>query len=131
MVCTVGPLSSGALNCGRCEKCVRTLVALGPSAAATASFERTDITPATLARLSTGLHPWAVAAFWTDLVEVFRSRGQDELAAAAARFVRRARVANTWGHDRGWKGTLRRFDRRFLDSALLRTSRRLRSRTSA
>jgi len=126
MVCTAGPLASGALNCGRCEKCVRTLAALGPSAAAGASFERMDVTPAAIDRLRPGLHPWAVAGFWTDLADTFRSKDRSELAAAADRFVARARVADAWRLDRGWKGALRRFDRRFLGSRLLRTSRRVR-----
>jgi len=131
MVCTEGPLSTGALNCGRCEKCVRTLAALGPAAAAATSFERTEITPATIDRLRPGLHPWAVAGFWTDLAGAFRSKGRHDLASAAARLVERARAADAWRLDRGWKGALRRVDRRFLDSALLRASRRLRSRKSA
>jgi hypothetical protein len=126
MVCTEGPLSSGALNCGRCEKCVRTLAALGPAAAAAASFERTEIAPAAIDRLRPGLHPWAVAGFWTDLADTFRSKDRSELAAAADRFVARAGIADAWRLDRGWKGALRRFDRRFLGSRLLRTSRRVR-----
>ena len=128
MVCTEGPLASGALNCGRCEKCVRTLAALGPAAAAGASFERIDVTPRVIGRLRPGLHPWAVAAFWTDIAETFRSREKPDLAAAAEDFVRRAWVADAWRLDRGWRGALRRFDRRCLGSALLRTSRRLRAR---
>ncbi|HET9796302.1 MAG TPA: hypothetical protein VFS34_17810 [Thermoanaerobaculia bacterium] len=127
MVCTQGPLESGSLNCGRCEKCLRTLAALGPSAAGAARFERADVTPAILDEVDPGLHAWAVAGFWGDLAETFRARGRDDLAAAAAGLVRRARTAERWGLHRGWKGALRRFDRRFLGSALLRASRRLRS----
>ncbi len=126
MVCTEGPLSSEALNCGRCEKCVRTLAALGPSAAAAARFERKDVTPAVIDRLSPGLHPWAVAGFWTGLSEAFRSRDRHELAVAADRLIARARAADAWRLDLGWKGALRRLDRRFLRSTLLRTSRSLR-----
>ena len=131
MVCTEGPLASGSLNCGRCEKCVRTLAALGPSAARAASFERIDVTPAVLRRLRVGLHPWAVADFWSDIAETFRARGRDDLASAADALVSRARAADAWRLDRGGKGMLRRLDRRFLGSALLRTSRRLRRRRSA
>ena len=131
MVCTRGPLGSGSLNCGRCEKCVRTLAALGPAAARAASFGETDLTPALLRKLSTGLHPWAVADFWSEIVESFRARGQSELASAAEELVSRAHVADAWRFHRGWKGMLRRLDRRFLGSALLQSSRRLRSRRSA
>ncbi len=126
MVCTRGPLESGSLNCGRCEKCLRTLAALGPSAAGAASFEQAGVTPGILRDLRPGPHPWAVVGFWSELVETFRARGRDDLADAAASLVRRARTAQAWGLDRGWKGALRRFDRRFLGSALLGASRWLR-----
>ena len=126
IVCSQGPLRSGSLNCGRCEKCARTLAALGPAAAREASFEQTDLTPDVIRRLRPGLNPWAVVAFWNDVAEAFRSRGHNDLAAAAAEFVSRARTAEVWGLDDGWKGALRRIDRRFLGSALLRASRRVR-----
>jgi hypothetical protein len=129
MVCTEGPLRDGSLNCGRCEKCLRTLAALGPAAAA-AKFERTEVTPEAIRGADPGLNAWATARFWEELEPMFRARGDGARAAAAADLVARSRRDAAWGLDRGWKGMLRRFDRRFLGSNLLRARRRLRARRS-
>lgn len=126
IVCNEGPLSSPHLNCGRCEKCLRTLVALVATGAdpRSASFATATVEPADLEAIDVGPHPWAVERFWRELVIPLRARGKSDLAAAAERVGDRAARVRHWQADRGWKGALRRFDRRCLGGRMLRARRR-------
>jgi len=66
MVCHEGPLGTDALNCGQCEKCLRTRAAL-EAAGASGSFETPGVSAADLRDLPLGPHPWAVAGYWAEL----------------------------------------------------------------
>jgi hypothetical protein len=127
MVCHEGPLASSTLNCGRCEKCVRTRAALLVAGAAE-DFDAPSPSPAELRALPLGPHPWAVAGYWAELADRFHARRRPEMRAVAQEIAARARAISAWHTDRGWKGALRRIDRRFFASFLLRTSRELRGR---
>ena len=111
MVCTQGPLADGERNCGRCEKCLRTMVAMlildaiGPPA----PFPH-DIDASWLASIRT--RP-TKRLFWRPFPEPLRERGREDLAAAVERLVSSLDRLDDWMHDRGWKGKLRRV-RRFV-----------------
>jgi len=128
MVCHEGPLGTDALNCGQCEKCLRTRAAL-EAAGASGSFETPGVSAADLRDLPLGPHPWAVAGYWAELADRFRARERPEMSAAAGEVASRAGAITRWHDGRGWKGAFRRLDRRFFGSLLLRASRQLRERT--
>ena len=123
LVCHEGPLPGPALNCGRCEKCVRTMTELAAAGApaGAASFAE-ELTPVAIE--SAAVAP-EVEFFWPPLVEPLRRRGRGDLARAVERRVRRARGVERWHSDAGWSGLLRRIDRRLLGERLLRARRLL------
>lgn len=89
-------LAEGRVNCGRCEKCVRTmlgLLALGKLREADA-FRENDVTPEMVARIP--LHNSVKAALLSQLVDPVCRAGRDDLARAirgrVARFLRRERL---------------------------------------
>jgi hypothetical protein len=110
MVCTQGPLAGGERNCGRCEKCLRTMIALylagalGPPA----PFPH-DIDASWLASIRT--RP-TKRIFWKEFPEPLRARGREDLAAAVERLLSDLERLEDWFRDRGWKGRLRRIRRR-------------------
>jgi hypothetical protein len=61
--------------------------------------------------------------FWRDLTEALETAGRPDLARATSRFLSRARRQRRWEEERGWKGRLRRLDRRYLGGALRRLRR--------
>jgi hypothetical protein len=125
LVCSEGPLEPGLMNCGRCEKCVRTMIALllVDCLAGTGPFRPDDVDAALLEPLK--LEP-QVLTFWEDFPPALRRRGRTDLAQGAERLVREGRRRADWFRDRGWKGGLRRLDRQFLRGRLLDASRRIR-----
>ena len=126
IVCSQGPLELGQLNCGRCEKCVRTMIAIflaGALPRAT-SFPVREIDVSHIARLSLRSE---VIVFWAPFPEPLRRRGRGDLASAVENLVARGRREASWFEDRGWKGGLRRFDRTYLGGRLLNARRRFRA----
>jgi hypothetical protein len=72
------------LNCGRCEKCVRTmteLLAIG-QLHRTAAFDADDVTPDMLAAFRIDIRHREV--FYGDLIDPLRAMGRDDLADAIA-----------------------------------------------
>jgi hypothetical protein len=117
-----------AVNCGRCEKCVRTmlaLLALGRLDAAPA-FPLHDLTPQALDVVK--IRRYFAAAFYAQCLPLLEARGRDDLARPLRRKIEDFHALEEWKRDRGWKGRLRRLDRRFLDGRLVRLSYALRSR---
>ena len=83
----------GQINCGRCEKCVRTmlgLLALGKLSEATA-FVEDDVTPAMVRRVP--VHTRAKAALLADLVEPLQQIGRHDLARVLRRKILRFRLS--------------------------------------
>ena len=122
LVCPEAPLPEGEINCGRCEKCLRTMAELLVAGALgeAASFPVGALTaPAIESLLLIG----DIVFFWISLAEPLRTLGRHDLANAIERKVRQARETERWLADAGWKGRLRRFDRRFLGERLLRLRR--------
>jgi hypothetical protein len=120
-VCVRGPLEDAAKNCGRCEKCLRTMLALQIAGMLRppAPFPG-DVRPEQIDALR--VRPTA-AHLWLPLREPLRAIGRGDLAAAIDRLERRRARLDDWLHDRGWRGTLRRADRRLLGGRLVRLRR--------
>lgn len=94
-VCFLMDLSPGrTLNCGRCEKCVRTmleLLAAGGDALARAPFPADDVTVDQIDALPfTSRH---VVGFYEEIVDPLAALGRDDLVAAIQRGLRRYEAA--------------------------------------
>lgn len=100
---------AGLLNCGRCEKCTRTmleLMVLGKLDRCP-SFDANDVELSAIKR-STVMSSFHALTF-EDLVEPLRTLGRSDLADAVDRKVRSYRA---WNNGRGWRGVVTRLDRR-------------------
>lgn len=112
------------LNCGECEKCVRTmlqLLAIGRLGEAR-SFPHEDVRPemiraVTMSRIDTG--------YYGDLVIALARRGRSDLVAAIEAKLEETERRERWLAEEGLTGRLRRLDRRFLGGRLLGLRRRL------
>jgi len=124
IVCSQGPLASGRKNCGRCEKCLRTMLALmladalGHPAPFPGNFDAKQLA-------SIRIGP-AVVPFWSEFLDLLRRRGRNDLVAVIEPRLADARRSVRWFDDRGWKGRLRRVDRRLFGGRLLDVWRRRR-----
>ena len=107
----------GALNCGRCEKCVRTQLALLCAGALdrTSAFQSVDLSEAAV-----GAAIFSESAYrsYQELIEPLRAIGRGDLARLAARKVARSR-------GRDWRVHLARIDSRYLGGNLSRIKRAL------
>jgi hypothetical protein len=102
----------GRLNCGECEKCIRTmlaLLALG-SLDKTSAFPRRDLS-AEFIEQKVALHH-KILPFYKELIPALAQNGRSDLSQAIQQLWRRYH-----GED-GWKGRLRRFDRERLHGTL-------------
>jgi hypothetical protein len=126
VVCLAFP-TAPELNCGECEKCLRTmtaLLAIGRLEGAR-RFPARGVTPELL-RAAPLDAPTAV--YWDDFLPLLAERGRADLLDAIAESRERARREAHWSADEGFRGTLRRLDRRYLGGRLLRMRRRLAGR---
>ena len=102
----------GRLNCGECEKCVRTmlgLIAVGALSKSSA-FPRRDLS-AEEAAPRIGI--WStVYPFYEELLEPLRSIGREDLARVIEQGLEASRG------EAGWRGRLRKFDRVRLNGGL-------------
>ena len=122
IVCVQGPLDGGAANCGRCEKCVRTMLALLVAGALEdAPFPARDVDPSRLVGIR--LEPER-ARFWQELVPAVRGIGRDDLASPIEGLLADLKRRSEWFDDRGWRGRLRSVDRRLFGGHLLAVRRR-------
>ena len=113
------------LNCGRCEKCVRTmtcLLALGLESEAI-HFPRQEIRPEMIRAVPVGPHEYR---YWAEAIPALAEKGRRDLVAVIREKIAEARRVEEWHQNADWKGWLRRLDRRYLRGRLLRLSRRLR-----
>jgi len=118
-VCTENP--SDALNCGSCEKCVRTmteLLALGKLSGCQA-FPTNDVSRELLEsiQITNGLQD----CIYQELVEPLSSQSRMDLVevidAKSAQYHRQL----AWEEERDWKGAVKRLDRRFLRGGIYRS----------
>jgi hypothetical protein len=123
-VCTAN--DPALLNCGRCEKCIRTMTMLLAleKLAQTPAFPIQDVSPELLETI-TITYPYQDLNFQevlpllaklgrTDLIQVIEAKSAD--------FHRRQK----WQEEKDWKGFVKRFDRKWLGSTLYHSYRGLR-----
>jgi len=111
------------LNCGQCEKCLRTmtqLVALGKLPEA--RHFRSEVRPEDIGAIS--IKP-VEAPYWTEILPALEARGRGDLVTAIRERLSQTRRFERWTLDEGWKGRLRRLDRRFLGGRVLGLRKRL------
>ena len=114
------------LNCGRCEKCLRTMMELLVAGALADSEAFPRDLSADAIRTLPAVPPYRkLDYYWKPLPEAARRVGRPDLAEAIEERLERNRRAEAWGEDRGWTGLLRRADRRFLGGRALAFRRRI------
>ena len=129
-ICQEGPLAAGPPNCGRCEKCVRTLLEMiiaGVPESRRTAFAHQDVDADAIARIRSGNTPFTISYFWSELAAPLEAAGRKDLARAARGVVNEAIRTERWFDDAGWRGRARRLDRRLFGGALIRASRALRA----
>ena len=124
VVCMAGP-PPPYLNCGRCEKCLRTMTALAGLGrlAGAREFPSRTLDAAAIDAFDVGPH---YAPYWRAILPLLREGGREDLAAAVERQLAAAEIEGRWFRDAGWRGALRRADRRWLGGRLLALRRALR-----
>jgi hypothetical protein len=126
-VCTFNP--PGMLNCGECEKCVRTMIQLlvVDGLARSQAFPANDVSPELLETIK--ITEKFQDAWYRDLIDPLVEKGRHDLVEVIKRkrsdFHRRL----AWEEERDWKGTIKRIDRRYLGGGLHNTYRKIRQRT--
>ena len=128
MVCFEGPLPDGEINCGRCEKCLRTMTALAALGALDrfTAFGGKRPTGEAIEAMTFGYSPQHFEFSWAPILAILEERGERELARAVRRKIAASREIERWHRNAGWKGTVRRLDRRYLGGSLVKLSRALR-----
>jgi hypothetical protein len=127
-VCNENPET--ALNCGRCEKCVRTMLeflAAGGLSRALA-FPAQDVSRELLEEaLSVDCLRYCVAEY-TELIEPLIAQGRTDLAEVIQERFRQLDKYLAWEQEQDWKGVVKRFDRKVLGSTLYRSYKVTRER---
>ena len=103
----------GQLNCGRCEKCIRTmttLIALGKLEKSTA-FAKNDVNEELLISGAYVDNPGA-AADYLALVDLLQTRGRNDLVCGIERIIARYR-------EQDLKGIVKRIERQFFKENLI------------
>lgn len=125
-VCTMNP--NEMLNCGKCDKCLRTmteLLAIG-RLADTQVFPIHDVSTEMLDRIS--FEAGYDVAFYQELIDPLISQGRQDLVKVIASKSREYRGHQAWLEERDWKGSIKRFDRKFLGSGLYNSYKSFRAR---
>jgi hypothetical protein len=121
-VCFEGPLPEGSANCGRCEKCLRTMTELLVCEVLDhcRTFPKRNVEVEEIEVMSVGYHPEMFPTYWAPLVEPLEALGRSDLAGAIARKLRMAR-GRAFLNSR--REAIRRFDRDRLGGAIRSASR--------
>ncbi len=86
-------------------------------------FPRHVVEPAMIAPLH--LNEYVIEDYWKELVPPLAAIGRSDLVEAIRAKMEQAGRQRLWASDAGWKGRLRRFDRRFLGGRLMAARRQL------
>lgn len=125
-VCTYNP--PGMPNCGRCEKCLRTmleLVAVGKLVHAP-TFPHKDVTEEMLHSLC--ITNGYQNSCYRELIDPLKAQGRQDLAGVLEAKSGEFQKLLAWQEERDLKGAVKRFDRRFLGSSLFRSYESIRQR---
>ena len=118
-VCTRNP--PGQLNCGKCEKCLRTMLELliWDRLDQATAFPAQDVTPDMVEKINfTDTYP---ALFYQELVAPLSAKGRTDLANVIQRKCLAFEKHLAWEEEKDWKGAVKRFDRRWLGGTLYKT----------
>ena len=129
IVCFEGPLPEGRLNCGRCEKCLRTMTALLVVGALEGcpAFCGEGVTAAKIDAMPLGYVPRNLAEYWGPFVGLLDRCGEAAVARAVRRKIAQARRMLAGERQSGARAELRRLDRKYLGGALGRIRRGVRA----
>ena len=121
-VCGSTPIDPALLNCGECEKCLRTMCELLAAGALdrAGAFPVHEVSADAIRRLPIARAD--VLTFWRDLRGALG--GRPDLIPAVEEWIGRLTRSEDWWEDRGWKGWLRKVDRKLLGGGLLALRRR-------
>jgi hypothetical protein len=124
VTCSSAP-ARDSLNCGRCTKCVRTLLEMEAAGvlAHARSFPPGPVTPATIEALE---FDHGTEYFWSLLVAPLRALRRESLASAIERKIRATVRRTRRVEGRDWTGAIRRFDRELFGGRLKKLHRRIR-----
>ncbi|MBN1875876.1 MAG: hypothetical protein JXA33_16760 [Anaerolineae bacterium] len=117
-VCTHNP--TGRLNCGTCEKCIRTmteLVAVG-KLSETEAFGAQDVSVELLETIRV-TQPY-LDAFYHELIQPLADRGRRDLVEVIERKLAEHQRYLAWTDEKDWKGIVKRFDRKWLGGRLFK-----------
>ncbi|MGI9304383.1 MAG: hypothetical protein ACR2RB_17010 [Gammaproteobacteria bacterium] len=109
--------SAGKLNCGECEKCVRTMLALLTLGVLhkTPAFEADDVSSDLVRRRAKVSNDY-VESCYLQMLQPLAAAGRNDLVAAVKSRI--AAYRNKGGHR--WKARVKDFDRKYLNSSLTR-----------
>jgi len=112
VTCSDAPAAE-TLNCGRCTKCVRTLLEMEAAGvlAHARSFPSAEVSAATIEGLELDN---GTEYFWSLLVAPLRALGRPEIASAIERRIRATIRRRRRVEGRDWTGGIRRLDRELL-----------------
>jgi hypothetical protein len=117
-VCTMNP--PGQLNCGMCEKCLRTMLqflALGKLDGAH-TFPYQDVLPDMLEDIAI-TKPYQ-DAWYEELIRPLVAQHRLDLVEVIYRKRQAFQKRLVWEEERDWKGVVKKFDRKCLGSSLYR-----------
>ncbi len=114
-----------AMNCGKCTKCVRTLVEMESSGTLehARSFPPGRVTAETIGGLE---FDHGTEYFWATLVRPMRALGREDVAAAIERKIRATIRHRRRVEGLDWTGAIRRLDRDVLGGRIKKLYRRVR-----
>ena len=116
-VCYLSPPDK--LNCGHCEKCVRTMLQLE----ALGKLSKCSAFGASLSPVlvdSVDISADAAETMFRELLDRFDQLGRVEFVHPISTMLSRYAAHKAWRDETDFKGTIKRFDRRYLGGALTR-----------
>ena len=125
LIVCMNPVLPPWLNCGVCEKCIRTmteLIAVGRLEDAR-RFPCREVTSGMIDSLPRDA---GFKRAWEEMLPELRRRGRGDLAEAIEGKLEQTRQVTRWFAGNGVNGRLRALDRRFFGGALLDASRTIR-----
>lgn len=105
------------LNCGHCEKCIRTMLGLY-------ALDKLDhnapfsnpLTPALVQRVI--IDNEIVAGMYQELLTALQQRNDPTYPPIIIAKLRQFTAYNAWKNETNWKGRIKRFDRKWLNGAM-------------
>ncbi len=121
-VCTKSEEGTSSLNCGKCEKCIRTMTALLSIGALDRSnaFPADDVSVKLLS--SVAIKSGYQASCYRELIEPLRQCGRRDLAMTIKYLLAKHPVYRL---GESLKKRIKRFDRRYLNNNIVRLKRRI------